>query len=396
MVCVRVGVLMLDNLKAASRVTIPEKVKPSVEYDGNTGTAVTPGYDSEPENFDEFLVDAGLDPAEIEVIPPVRTSRWQQQKEGELVWLTSYRFTFRRKNTAIDLPTLYAQAKKGAPKSNKPETTDKAFVIVPADFQIGKTGSRGSHEESIARIQASYKTIEKKLKQGKYDRIVIVDAGDVIEGVSNKADMDQAVSNSLSPMQQTDLAAALLWDLIKMATKYAPVTYGSVASNHCQYRIQKQHVGKPGLDDWGIVILQQLRRLATEVGLNVERWLIPQEHDEGFAFRVFEDDDTHILGAIHGHQVSNPDRFPNLWKSSVFGSSYLAAATLCVTGHFHHSRVQELGGTPDGASRWWIQASTSDNGSEWFRRTHMEDSNTGITCFELERGKPFRGTIEVL
>ncbi len=39
----------------------------------------------------------------------------------------------------------------------------------------------------------------------------------------------------------------------------APVTYGSVASNHCQNRFKGQQVGKPGLDDWGIVILQQLR-----------------------------------------------------------------------------------------------------------------------------------------
>ena len=72
--CARVVMTMLDNLKAAAKVTIPEKVSPSVEFDGHEGTAVTHGYDSEPENFDEFLIDAGLDPADIEVIPPVRTS----------------------------------------------------------------------------------------------------------------------------------------------------------------------------------------------------------------------------------------------------------------------------------------------------------------------------------
>src|SRR6056297_4195374 len=109
---------MLDNLQAAARVHEKPKVTPAVEFDGHEGTAVTPGYDAEPENFDEFLTDAGLDPADIEVIPPVRTSRWQQQKDGELIWLTSYRFTFRKKNTAIDLPTLYAQAKKAVPKPN--------------------------------------------------------------------------------------------------------------------------------------------------------------------------------------------------------------------------------------------------------------------------------------
>lgn len=100
---------MLDNLKPADKIITPKDYRPGVEFDGNEGTATTPGYESEPDNFDEFLQDAGLEPEGIEVIPPVRTSRWQQQKDGELVWLTSYRFTFRRKATGLDLPLLIGE-----------------------------------------------------------------------------------------------------------------------------------------------------------------------------------------------------------------------------------------------------------------------------------------------
>src|SRR6056297_885515 len=120
---------MLDNLEAAARVHEKPKVTPAVEFDGHEGTAVTPGYDSEPENFDEFLIDAGLDPTDIEVIPPVRTSRWQQQREGELIWLTSYRFTFRKKRSGVDLPLLMAEAKKSRKTTTKLDTTDKALVV---------------------------------------------------------------------------------------------------------------------------------------------------------------------------------------------------------------------------------------------------------------------------
>jgi hypothetical protein len=220
--------------------------------------------------------------------------------------------------------------------------------------------------------------------------------GDIVEGVSNKADMDQLVTNTLSPMQQVDLASALIWDLIKIATKYAPVTYGSVASNHCQFRVNKAAVGRPGTDDWGIVILQQLRRLATEVGLNVDKWLVPQHHDEGFAFDVFGDG-SHILGAIHGHQVQRPDAFQSFWTKAVFNDTYLAAATLMVTGHFHHHRVEQFSGT-QGRERWWVQASTMDNGSDWFTRMNGGggDSTTAVTCFELVKGEPFRGKIDLL
>jgi hypothetical protein len=384
---------MLDNLKPAKKVEPPKDFRPGLEFDGNEGTAITEGLPDAP-NFDEFLEERGYSAAEYEIVGTPRTSQWQRW-DGE--WLTSYRFHFRKKVTDIDLPTLYAEAKRTKAKPVKQKTSDeRTFVICPADYQIGKGGSRGGHEESIQRIHESYARIEQKLKAGNYGHIVILDMGDVIEGVSNKADMEQLQSNTLSPMQQVDLAAALLWDLIKLASKYALVTYGSVASNHCQFRVNKAQVGRPGLDDWGVVILQQLRRLATEVGLPVQRWLVPQPHDEGFAFDVF-DDGSHILGAIHGHQVSRPDSFPGFWSKSVFHSSYLAAATLIVSGHFHHHRVEQISGT-EGRERWWVQASTSDNGSDWYTRMQggAGDSTTAITCFELVKGKPFRGEVSLL
>ena len=384
---------MLDNLKPAAKITAPSNFRPSVEFDGTEGTATTPGYDSEPENFDAFLIDAGIDPEGIEVIPPVRTSRWQQQKDGELIWLTSYRFTFRRNNTnnGIDLPLLFSEAKKTKKPTIKWHESDKAFVVIPADWQVGKVASRGGTKELIERLLASFDRIEAQIKAGKYDHIIIVDAGDIIESVSNKANYEQLASNDLSPMQQVDLAASMMWELIKRCAKYAPVSYGSVASNHCQNRFNGQTVGKPGLDDWGIVILQQLRRLATEVGLDVT-FYIPQPDDEGFCLDVFGDE-FHILGCWHGHQSNNPDRVPEYWRNQTFGNQYLTAASIAITGHFHHTRVQELGQHTNGGSRWWIQASTSDSGSDWFRRSSGEDSATGINCFELVKGKHFTGTV---
>jgi hypothetical protein len=383
---------MLEELEPARKVHAPKDFRPGLEFDGNEGTATTEGLPEAP-NFDEFLEERGYSADEYEIVGTPRTSQWQRW-DGE--WLTAYRFHFRRKVTDFDLPTLYAQAKKTTPKPLKVGKNQRTYVIAPADYQIGKFGSRGGHLESIQRIHASYARIEQKLKAGNYDHIVILDMGDIVEGVSSKADMAQLQSNTLSPMQQVDLSAALIWDLVKLACKYASVTYGSVASNHCQYRAQKQHVGRPGVDDWGIVILQQVRRLATEVGLPVERWLVPQPHDEGFAFDVFGDG-SHILGAIHGHQVARPDAFQSFWTKAVFNDTYLAAATLVVSGHFHHHRVEQFSGT-EGRERWWVQASTMDSGSDWFTRMNGGggDSTPAVTCFELVKGEPFRGKIDLL
>ncbi len=386
---------MLEGLEPTPKVTVPKEWRPAVEFDGTEGEATTQGFlpDEKPD-FDQFLIEAGFDPETIEIVGEPRTSRWQVARPFPLdpQWLTAYRFRFRKRtNPLVDLPTLYAQAKKATGKTVRTPDSDKAFVIVPADYQIGKVASRGNTQDLIARVFESYARIEQELKTRKPSKIIIVDAGDIIESVSNAASMAQLQSNDLSPMQQTDLAAALMWDLIKLAHKYAPVTYTSVGSNHCQFRFGGQTVGKPGVDDWGIVILQQLRRLATEVGLDVT-FLIPQPYDESLAFDVFGDN-FHILAVAHGHQAKRPNSVQQWLEKQAFGQGPCSNFTTFISGHFHHLRVEELGQAHNGGSRFWVQASTSDNGSDWFRLTSGSDSNTGITCFELVKNRHFTGTV---
>jgi hypothetical protein len=381
---------MLENLVPAPKVTPPKDWRPAVQFDGTIGEATTPPTTGNQPNFDEFLIEQGFDPDKIEIYGPIRTSRWQQREGGD--WLVSWRFNFRtRSQVEIDLPTLYAQAKKTKLPVRKETKEGKAYVIVPADFQVGKVGSRGNTQDLIARVFESYERIEQKLKQGKYEKVIILDAGDMIESVSNKASMAQLDSNDLSPFQQQDLAAALLWDLIKIAHKYAPVTYASVGSNHCQFRVNGQAVGKPGLDDVGIVILQQLRRLSTELGMDVN-YLIPDPYDESLALDVFEDG-FHILALAHGHQAARPNSVPDWLIKQTYSQGPISAFTTFVSGHFHHVRVEELAPASNGGSRYWVQASTSDNGSDWYRLKAGTESTTGIVCFELERDTHFQGTV---
>ncbi len=377
---------MLEDLTPAPKISAPPTFKPGIEFDGTEGTATTPGYTDQP-NFNEFLKDAGFDVDEVEIVGTPRTSRWQRY-DGE--WLTAYRFNFRMKNAQVDLPALFAQAKKV--KLDRPkQTAEKALIICPADLQVGKAnGSRGGTPELIERVFASYDLIEKKMKAGKYERIYILDMGDIIESVSNSAMYNQLESNDLSPMQQYDTAAALMLELIKRAVKYAPVTYGSVASNHCQNRFKGQQVGRPGLDDWGLVVLQQLRRITTELGLEVD-YLAPHPQDEGFAFKY----GVNVIGAVHGHQASRPDGMKKWWADSTFGNQWVQAVDLLITAHFHHLRVEELGQRFDGrGSKFWVQCPTSDAGSDWYRRKAGTDSTTGILTIELDKNRPFTGSVE--
>lgn len=380
---------MLENLKPAAKVTAPPNYRPGVEFDGNEGTAVTPGYESEPANFDEFLISAGLDPDGIEVIPPIRTSRWQQREDGP--WLTSYRFTFRRKTAGIDLPLLLAEAKNKIKVIPPKKTAEKCLVILWSDLQVGKVDYRGNTESLVERIAIMQARLVEKIKTEKPQKAIFVDTGDTVENFGNAADLQQLATNDLSIMEQVDLATTLAWQTLKLVAQYVPdVTYASVGSNHCQFRVNKQVIGKAS-DDWGIFIGRQLARLSKEKSLPI-KFLEPQPHDESLAIDVFEDG-FHILGIVHGHQAKRPDAMATWWRGQAFGRQPVADASVLVHGHWHHLRVTEMGSTPRGTSRFLVMAPTLDNGSGWWKKVTGEDSVPGLATFILAKNEDFTGTV---
>jgi hypothetical protein len=192
-------------------------------------------------------------------------------------------------------------------------------------------------------------------------------------------------------MEQIDLATTFAWQTLKMLVSYVPdVTYVSVGSNHCQWRIGHQAVGK-STDDWAVFIGRQLARLASEQDLPI-RFIEPQPHDESLAVDIFSDG-FHILGVVHGHQAKRPEQVGDWWRKQAFGQQPVGDCSLLVHGHFHHLRVTEMGSTPRGTSRFLVSASTLDNGSGWYRRNAGEDSVPGCTTFMLEKGVDFTGTV---
>ena len=380
---------MLENLQPAEKVAAPFNLRPSIEFDGFEGEAVTPGYADKPD-FDAFLIDAGFDPAEIEIVGTPRTSRWQKY-DGD--WLTSYRFNFRKRNAPItDLPILLAEARKKVKVAPLKNTADKALIVLWSDLQVGKVDYRGNSQSLIERIELMQARLTQLVKEQRPTKIIFADLGDTVENFSNAADLAQLQSNDLSIMDQVDLATTFAWQTLKKLYALVPdITYASVGSNHCQWRVGKQQVGKP-TDDWGVFIGRQLARLAKEAELNI-RFVEPMQWDESLAIDVFGDQ-YHVLGIVHGHQAGNrPEAVPEWWRKQAFGHQPVAAATVLVHGHWHHLRVLELGSTPHGSSRFLICAPTLDNGSNWFRRGSGEDSVPGLAVFILERGAPYTGTV---
>ena len=385
---------MLEDLsKPAPKVSVPEGWSPSISFDASGGEATLPAVEGDaPTDVDAFLREAGINPDEIEIVGEPRISRWQVARPFPLepAWMTSVRIRWVKRNALINLPLLYSLAKKTKPVEPKSVQPGKALVILWSDLQVGKVDHRGGIDALIHRVAETQVRLLAKVKEQKPEKIIFCDVGDTIENFGNAADMHQLQSNDLSIMQQVDLATSLAWETLKMLSKYAPITYLSVGSNHCQWRVNKQRVGK-ATDDWGIHIGRTLARLSKEVGLPIQ-FFEPASHDESLAIDIWGDG-FHVLGMWHGHQSARPDAVPDWWRKQAFGKQPVHAATIGVSGHFHHLRVLELGSTPRGTSRFWVQASTLDNGSNWWKTSQGEDSQPGLVCFVLEKDKDFTGTV---
>jgi hypothetical protein len=371
---------MLENLEPAPKPEPSSFGKPAIEFDGSEGVATTAGFVSQPQNFDEFLTDAGFDPSEIEIIGDPRTSRWQRY-DGE--WLTAYRFRFRKIKAGDSLKLLWSRA--GTTKPVETKRNECTVVVGWSDTQTGKTGSRGNTTDLIERIKTKQAALEKFLKEHKPEAAVFLNVGDSIEGFENTG--GQLFTNDLSLMEQVDLEATFQWETLKILAKHTKqVTSAAVGSNHCQWRKGKDRLGNP-LDDWGIHIQRQLARLAQETKLPI-KFYEPQPYDESLALPVY----GHIIGLAHGHQANRPDLIPNWWKGQSHGDQAVAEATILNTGHFHHLRIMETG-RKAGSSRWWIQMPTLDNGSDWYRQRNGDDSDPGLVVYLLYPGVPFTGTV---
>jgi hypothetical protein len=245
---------MLEGLSTpAPKVTIPEGWSPSITFDGNGGEAVLPPVQGDnPTDVESFLRDAGINPDEIEIVGEPRISRWQVARPFPLepMWMTSVRIRWVKRNSTIDLPLLYSLAKKTKPVTPKPVAEGKALIVLWSDLQVGKVDHRGGIDAMILRVAQTQAALIAKVKELKPEKVIFADIGDTIEGFSSLMDMHQLQSNDLSLMQQIDLATSFAWETLKQLAKYAPITYLSVGSNHCQWRVNKQRIGK-ATDDWG-------------------------------------------------------------------------------------------------------------------------------------------------
>ncbi len=320
----------------------------------------------------ELLRKFGYDPADIEIVGPI--SQWRKEApDGSFT--VSYYFRHRPRTTHVDLPALYAAARR-KPKTKLPTSTGRVTVVCLADVQAGKTGKRGGTPELIDRLVEKREKLAALLKTRKPESTVLLEVGDLFEGFESGG--NPQFTNDLSLSQQMDIASVELFEFVSLMARHGSVQVAGIPSNHTAWRNGKQNLGNPQ-DDLGLFVHRQVERLARASGLDAQ-WVWPADYDESVVVDVLG---TRI-GMVHGNQFG-PGGAVNWWNQQQHGAQPVGSADVLVTGHYHHLMVLPTGrSASSGRSKWWLQCPTLDNGSDWFRNLKGDDSDPGLLVFDID------------
>ena len=359
----------VDNLLAQSNV--PKEWQARFVQRGDESETVT-GLMPPVSNDEELLREFGYDPEEIEIVGTI--NQWRKQMpDGE--WRVSYYFKHRPKSSQLNLPALYESARKAPRKPLTPSTSGRTTVAVLSDLQIGKTGSRGGTPELVERMFDARTKLDAHLKKVRPENLVLAEAGDLFEGFESGG--NPMFTNDLSLAQQIDMAVTEIFEFLKVMCRYGHVDVMAVPSNHTAWRRGKQNLGRPS-DDLGLMAHQQVEKIANASGFNAT-WHYPAPYDESLVVNVRGTN----LGMVHGNQY-NSGGASKWWAGQQHGGQPIGAADVLVAGHYHHLEILPSGRNPvTGKSKWFLQAPTLDNGSDWFRMRAGEDSDPGMLVFDI-------------
>ena len=358
------------------RVTkTPEDWRPRLDLDSVKGGFVVsqPRPQGEVTDATTVLDEFGLDPKEWSVTS-MRRGKWQIHN-GE--WLESVRVNLSPMGPSygdsLDVEQLAEHIKKWRPaKSTKKSNGSGAFLVAPSDQQIGKKANGQGTEQSIDRIlqltESAVHKFEAYKKMGlSLGTICLALPGDHVEGTtSQNGRLQGQAASDLGITEQTRVARRLLLAQVKaLAPLVDRMVIPVVNGNHDE--ATRQVVTDPA-DGWNVEIASAVQDICAE---NPELSHVEFRYPSSGHQTLTIDINGTMLGIFHGHQANQNNVLKYLSQQAA-GQTALGGADIWISGHFHNFRTMDIG------ERLWVQAPTTDPGSEWFRDRAGMESKPGL------------------
>ena len=358
------------------RVTkTPEDWRPRMDLDSVKGGFVVsqPKPQGEVTDATTVLDEFGLDPREW-CVTSMRRGKWQIYN-GE--WLESVRVNLTplgpSYGDSLDVEQLADHIKKWRPaKSIKKSNGSGAFLVAPSDQQIGKKANGQGTEQSVGRIlqltESAVHKFEAYKKMGlSLGTICLALPGDHVEGTtSQNGRLQGQAASDLGITEQTRVARRLLLAQVKaLAPLVDRMIIPVINGNHDE--ATRQVVTDPA-DGWNVEIASAVQDICAE---NPELSHVEFRYPSSGHQTLTVDINGTMLGLFHGHQASPNNTLKYISQQSA-GKTALGGADIWISGHFHNFRTMDIG------ERLWVQAPTTDPGSEWFRDRAGMESKPGL------------------
>lgn len=353
----------------------PEDWRPRMDIDTLKGGFVvgTPRLEGEVIDATTILQEFDLSPDEWRVTS-MRRGKWQRY-DGD--YLQSARVNvvpaLGSTGDALDVEALADQIKKWRPAKNiKKSTGEGAFTIAAADQQIGKKANGQGTGQSIERILGLTEKAVHKFESYKKagispGTICLALLGDHVEGnVSQNGKLQGLAASDLGLTEQTRVARRLLLAQIKaLAPLVDRLIVPVINGNHDE--VTRQVAADPA-DGWNVEIASAVQDICAE---NPELSHVEFRYPSSGHQTLTVDIEGTMLGLFHGHQANQNNVLKYLSQQAA-GQTALGGADVWISGHFHNFRTMDIG------DRLWLQAPTTDPGSEWFRDRAGMESKPGL------------------
>lgn len=311
-----------------------------------------------PDGWRVRLVEAKYDP-----VAWTRETPEQDKATTQPVW--RYRFAVEPALSKMNVDELVKRVKRARPKPPPPDGP-MAFLFAMGDTQIGKVDGDGA-AGTVDRVLASVEGQKRRLKElrragrGVGGDVYLPWLGDCIEGF-----MSQGGSNAWrTPMTLTEQVRVVRRLMLHQIEEFAPLAdrliVPVIPGNHDE-AVRFNGKGTTRYDDsW-----------AVEAGIQVADALAMNPAAYGHVSVVTPGRDELTLtldvagtrvGFAHGHQF-RPGKAHVWWAEQAHGVQPIGDATLLLSAHLHHFRMEQPG------AKTWIQVPAMESESTWWRHLH--------------------------
>jgi len=376
------------------KTKVPDGWTPSFEWDEGTGegklvTDPKPSDSAAVKDWDQFLLDNGLDPEVFYVEGDTMKYRTWTGIGGDK--MVHYSCTIKKKIPGgIDSElrdSLVKKINKFSSKAPKKSKGDGAFVTLFSDWQVGKNEGGGT-DQLVQRVEVGVAETIQKFKQYQsngmnLDEIVIASLGDIVEGCDGFYSQ-QTYSVEYDDRAQQKIATELMFQGIKEFSKLGvPVTVITVPGNHGENRKNgKSYTTFMDNKDLAVAYYVDFAMRQNTSSFSHVQHIYPEHIDDDICLTY--NLHNNVLGFVHGHQFRSgggayvPAKAQAWHKNQKYGDYDIGYANILNFGHFHHYTFME-------DPQQIIGAPALDGGSKWIEQTHGKLTKAGMLSYTVDK-----------